>query len=192
MALTWASMSLAVTAAIFVNNGVVGATISGGGASGFTNQVTASFGTIGGGIANTASGFGSTVGGGEVNLAPEPAATIPGGIQNTAAATTPSPPAASQSHPRRRVRLGGFARSTTLARRRTTVPHPRGGRRRCHGKPDHPGSLRVDSTGVNNGAVFGVPALPSAIAFPAKGIASKRTAGGNQYALDFIPVTTIG
>jgi len=47
------------------------------------------------------------------------------------------------------------------------------------------GSLRVDSTGLNNGAVFGVPALTFGNSVSGEGIASKRTAGGNQYALDF-------
>ena len=57
----------------FVSSGVVGATISGGGATNYggalTNTVTANFGTVGGGGANSA-GFFSTVGGGDANNAP--------------------------------------------------------------------------------------------------------------------------
>lgn len=44
--------------------GIVGATIAGGGLSGFRNEVTKAFGTVGGGQGNTASGVEATVGGG--------------------------------------------------------------------------------------------------------------------------------
>jgi hypothetical protein len=61
----------------FAGNGVVGATISGGGGSiiplfdwnYMTNSVTGDFGTVGGGGANTASGHYSAVGGGSTNTA---------------------------------------------------------------------------------------------------------------------------
>ena len=46
-----------------VNVGVFGATISGGGASGNVNQAS-NYGTVGGGMSNTASGTWATVGGG--------------------------------------------------------------------------------------------------------------------------------
>jgi hypothetical protein len=49
--------------------GVTGATISGGGQSGFINQVTANFGTVGEGSGNTASGSYATVAGGSDNTA---------------------------------------------------------------------------------------------------------------------------
>jgi hypothetical protein len=83
----------------FVANGVVGATISGGGATntfraggpggttntfGFSNSVTANFGTIGGGQGNTVSGREATVGGGVENTASARAATVSGGWANTA------------------------------------------------------------------------------------------------------------
>jgi hypothetical protein len=78
----------------FVSSGVVGATIGGGGAliydgSAFTNSVTADFGTVGGGLGNTASGSAgsSTVGGGLGNTASDYAATVAGGMQNTASIT---------------------------------------------------------------------------------------------------------
>jgi hypothetical protein len=59
--------------------GAIGVTISGGGESGFTNTVTDSFGTVGGGHGNRA---GST--GGTVNDAPN--ATVSGGLSNIAGA----------------------------------------------------------------------------------------------------------
>ena len=71
----------------FVSNGVIGATIAGGGAaiSGFakyTNSVTGSFGTVGGGAENTASSS-ATVGGGFNNTASGLYATVSGGYLNT-------------------------------------------------------------------------------------------------------------
>jgi len=73
----------------FVSNGVVGATIGGGGAlnySGttYTNSVTDDFGTVGGGAANTASGYCADVGGGLGDTASSYYATVSGGFQNTA------------------------------------------------------------------------------------------------------------
>jgi hypothetical protein len=67
-----------------VTSGVVGATISGGGQSGGINQVTANFGTVGGGEGNTASGSWATVGGGGGNTASGDPATVGGGGGNTA------------------------------------------------------------------------------------------------------------
>jgi hypothetical protein len=79
------------SSANFVANGIVGATISGGGAvnyedSGFnyTNSVTADFGTVGGGQNNTAGSYGSTVGGGYINTASGYDSTVGGGAGNTA------------------------------------------------------------------------------------------------------------
>ncbi|MBI3459343.1 tail fiber domain-containing protein [Candidatus Acetothermia bacterium] len=68
-----------------VTAGVFGATISGGGLSGNINSVTANFGTVGGGINNTASGFAATVGGGANNTASGLDATVGGGAGNIAA-----------------------------------------------------------------------------------------------------------
>jgi hypothetical protein len=77
----------------FVSGGVVGATISGGGATNYggntffisnTNSVTADFGTVGGGYNNTSSGGEATVGGGDVNTASGVEATVGGGYGNTA------------------------------------------------------------------------------------------------------------
>lgn len=73
----------------YVSSGVIGATIGGGGAanySGFTfsNNVTGSFGTVGGGGANTAAGLYATVGGGSGNTASSTAAAVAGGLDNLA------------------------------------------------------------------------------------------------------------
>jgi len=94
----------------YVNYGVVGATISGGGVGQYPNRVTDNYGTVGGGYnnqagnnngytddkkyaivgggySNTASGGAATVGGGWVNNAGGDAATIGGGSNNTANGT---------------------------------------------------------------------------------------------------------
>lgn len=84
----------------YASPGVIGATVSGGGATNYfyTNGVTADFGTVGGGAGNvaslyatvgggsfnTASGEGATVGGGQDNTASGGLSTIPGGYQNSA------------------------------------------------------------------------------------------------------------
>jgi hypothetical protein len=64
--------------------GMVGATISGGGYSGFINQVNNPFGTVSGGASNASSGLASTVGGGAANTASGDYSTVAGGEQNTA------------------------------------------------------------------------------------------------------------
>jgi hypothetical protein len=75
-----------------VTNGVVGATIGGGGSSISTNRVTNDYGTVGGGAKNQAGnnagtvddGIYATVGGGYINTASGTAATVGGGARNTA------------------------------------------------------------------------------------------------------------
>ncbi|MBC7226206.1 MAG: hypothetical protein H5T61_03115 [Thermoflexales bacterium] len=75
-----------------VTSGVMGATISGGGAPSHINSVTDDYGTVGGGYENRAGdGTGSvadkpyaTVGGGSGNTAGGEGATVSGGVQNTA------------------------------------------------------------------------------------------------------------
>jgi hypothetical protein len=75
-----------------VASGVYGATIGGGGATGFTNRVTDSYGTVGGGYSNLAGDNAgttddrawATVGGGEGNSARGDHATVSGGEGNTA------------------------------------------------------------------------------------------------------------
>ena len=74
----WSSNSVA--------DGVKGATIAGGGAkmgNPYPNQVTADFGTVGGGFGNTA-GWAATVAGGLGNTASGSDATVGGGVTNTA------------------------------------------------------------------------------------------------------------
>ena len=74
----------------FVASGVVGAVIGGGGATNFmgsaySNSVTGDFGTVGGGVGNTAAGGDyATVAGGFNNNANGYASVISGGEQNTA------------------------------------------------------------------------------------------------------------
>jgi Chaperone of endosialidase len=72
----------------FVSSGLVGATIGGGGAviyngSHYTNKVTGSFGTVGGGAGNAASAF-DTVSGGYQNTATSGYSTVGGGFENIA------------------------------------------------------------------------------------------------------------
>ena len=69
-----------------VTAGVYGATIGGGGSSGYTNVVTGSFSTVGGGRANTAGEWGATVAGGVEHKATGRSSTIGGGNGNTASA----------------------------------------------------------------------------------------------------------
>ncbi|MBK7199525.1 hypothetical protein [Candidatus Amarolinea dominans] len=67
-----------------VSAGLVGATIGGGGASGYENSVTGNYGTVGGGWDNTAGLEGATVGGGQANTAGGVYATLSGGFGNIA------------------------------------------------------------------------------------------------------------
>ena len=67
-----------------VTGGVYGATISGGGGLDYPNQVTANYGTVGGGNGNLASGDGATIAGGGNNTASNSLASIAGGEGNTA------------------------------------------------------------------------------------------------------------
>ena len=71
-----------------VAEGVVGATISGGGAfGGFVtgeNTVGGDYGTVAGGIRNTADGIRAAVGGGSANTASGSVSTVPGGANNEA------------------------------------------------------------------------------------------------------------
>jgi hypothetical protein len=69
----------------FVQSGVVAGTIGGGGATNYfgvayTNDVTADFGTVGGGAKNTGSGQFATVGGGFQNTGSGGSATVSGGV----------------------------------------------------------------------------------------------------------------
>jgi len=75
-----------------VANGVVGATIGGGGGSTVANNVADDYGTVGGGFGNLAGAWagttsdqeGATVGGGELNLARGTKSTVGGGYANDA------------------------------------------------------------------------------------------------------------
>lgn len=81
--------TIAGSAANVVLNGVVGATVGGGGATNYggakyTNSVADDFATVAGGASNTASSFGAFVGGGRNNLAGGNFAVTAGGQNNTA------------------------------------------------------------------------------------------------------------
>jgi trimeric autotransporter adhesin len=71
-----------------VKDGVVGAFIGGGGADNLKNRVEDNYGTVGGGMGNSAgSGFGSefaTIGGGTENIANAKYSTVSGGAVNAA------------------------------------------------------------------------------------------------------------
>ena len=67
-----------------VTTGMYGATIGGGGQEGQLNQVTANYGTIGGGRNNTAGAVDSVVGGGLANIASGEKSMVSGGMSNTA------------------------------------------------------------------------------------------------------------
>jgi hypothetical protein len=67
-----------------VASGVVGATIGGGGTVGQIQQVNGTFGTLGGGTANTVGGFSSTIGGGQFNFSTGVVSTVGGGEDNSA------------------------------------------------------------------------------------------------------------
>ena len=68
----------------YVDAGVVGAAIGGGGSGEWgENRVGDDFGTVGGGQGNTASGRSSVVGGGELNTASYAVTTVGGGQNNT-------------------------------------------------------------------------------------------------------------
>lgn len=66
-----------------VTGGTAGATIGGGGNSGLENQITADYGTVGGGRGNQAALW-ATVSGGNLNTASAWIATVGGGQSNTA------------------------------------------------------------------------------------------------------------
>jgi hypothetical protein len=64
--------------------GVDGAVVGGGGHNFYSNQVTADYGTVGGGEGNNVTAFAGTVGGGSSNTASGGTATVGGGYSNTA------------------------------------------------------------------------------------------------------------
>lgn len=68
----------------YVDPNAVGATIGGGGSSGARNEVLRNYGTVGGGLDNTAGGLGATVDGGAYGAANGDMSTVSGGQQNTA------------------------------------------------------------------------------------------------------------
>ena len=118
----------------FVNAGVVGATIGGGGATNSfgvseTNQVTADFGTVGGGAGNTSRGIAATVaggshntatgyatvGGGQLNASSGSHATVGGGGQNTASGDYATVGGGSQNNSGSSATVAGGVANTSSA-----------------------------------------------------------------------------
>jgi hypothetical protein len=171
---------------------------------GLKNDNLALYGTIGGGYLNSANsttgGFfsgGSTVAGGEGNKASTDLATVGGGIFNTASGVSATVPGGSAN-------LAGGAGSFAAGQSAQTTHNGTfiwgDGSQTFTGANidnafnvlatggvffyDGTNGLHIDSLGNNDGALdFGLKfggALSSG-----EGIASKRTAGGNQFGLDF-------
>ncbi len=69
-----------------VDEGISGAVISGGGGADFANEVSANFGTVGGGNTNSVSGFAGTISGGAGNQSEADFTTVGGGSSNRAEA----------------------------------------------------------------------------------------------------------
>jgi hypothetical protein len=159
--------------------GFLAATVAGGQA----NMVGSSFGTVGGGSGNSANGYSSTVGGGSGNAASKDYATVPGGFGNSAAGYS-SFAAGQYAQATRYASFvwgdGSQNPFTGAAADNAFSILSSGGLFLYNGT----NGLHVDSLGNNDGALdFGLRfggALSSG-----EGIASKRTAGGNQYGLDF-------
>lgn len=166
------------------NNGY--ASTIGGGFQNTANSTTGGYfsggATVGGGEANTASTDNATVSGGVLNKATAFASTVPGGSLNLAAGT------------------GSFAAGQSAQTTQNGTFIWGDGSQVFNGEPvdngfnalatggvffyDGTNGVHVDSFGNNNGTIdFGLKfggALSSG-----EGIASKRTAGGNQFGLDF-------
>jgi hypothetical protein len=72
------------SAANYVSNSIIGATIAGGGGVNYSNSVVAVYGAVGGGVRNVAGGAESVVAGGFQNTASGYISTIAGGAYNIA------------------------------------------------------------------------------------------------------------
>lgn len=161
------------------NASFLGATVAGGQA----NTASSSYATVGGGSGNTASGFLSTVAGGSENVASKDYSTVAGGFGNTAAGYG-SFAAGQYAQANRNSSFvwgdGSLNPFTGAAAGSSFSILASGGLFLFNGT----NGLHIDSLGNNDGALdFGLKfggALNSG-----EGIASKRTAGGNQYGLDF-------
>lgn len=189
---------------------VIGGTIAGGGeATGsgtdYPNAVLGNFGAVGGGRGNSANGIASVagggfnnaaignygaVGGGELNNANGHHATVPGGASNTAGGAW-SFAAGQQAVANNNGAFvwndgsgGAFASSAA----NQFLIHAAGGVGINTSTPglalDDAGGVSFDGANLNNGALDGT-ALHFGGAGTGEGLASKRTAGGNQYGLDF-------
>jgi len=181
-----------------VSADVIGATIAGGGYSGTgVNRILGSHATIGGGSDQLVTGRHGTVAGGEGNLAGGQHSVVSGGSLNTALGTAATVPggAFNQASGNRSFAAGFRAKAIhpgsfvwadstdadfTSTDQNQFLVRAAGGMH-LTGNETVSGSLRVDSKGLNNGGVFGVPGITFGTSDSGEGIASKRTPGGNQF-----------
>jgi hypothetical protein len=126
----------------FVADGVVGATIAGGGQAGEENAVTDDYGTIGGGRGNTAgdgdmnpgdAGF-ATVGGGRLNEATGPGATVGGGMMNLAAGSRSTVAGGLQNQAATSFATVGGGALNNASSERSTIPGGLGAKTRRDGQ----------------------------------------------------------
>ena len=150
------------------------------------NVVSNSIATLAGGDRNTVSGAGATVGGGQFNSATASYSTVPGGTLNTASGAT----SFAAGNRAKAIHGGSFvwADSQNIDFSSTDMNQfliRAAGGVNVTGSQTISGSLRVDSAGTNNGALFNDNSLSFGEAASGEGIASKRTLGANQFGLDF-------
>jgi len=161
--------------------------VVGGGPS---NSAGNDYSVVGGGRFNYASGYTSTVGGGDVNTASSHYATVPGGFENVASGAF-SFAAGARAHA---LHLGAFVWAggsiQTSAFSSTGdfqfLINATGGVGIGTNAPQQAlsvaGGMNIDHGNANAGNVTNSLRFGSS---SGEAIASKRTAGGNQYGLDF-------
>jgi hypothetical protein len=114
----------------YVADGVVGATIGGGGGVSLGNPVPDSvlghWGTVGGGSGNTASANSATVGGGSGNTANGTSATVGGGTRNTASSSHATVAGGSDNTASANLATVGGGKDNKASGNRATVPGGRG------------------------------------------------------------------
>ena len=193
----------------FVASGVYAATIGGGGGiSGFGNSVSNSFGTVaggvenssgqqatvGGGFLNNASGLNAVVGGGYDNSASGAEATVPGGFGNVAQGNSSFAAGedAQALHNNAFVWSDGSAPFSSTAPNQFLILASAGVGIGTFNGPQQflsvHGGLNVDQANDNAGFLNNGNTNGYGLTFGSssgEGIASQRTAGTNQYSLDF-------
>ncbi len=178
-----------------------GATIAGGGGNsagggsatvggGAGNNAFNTYSVVAGGRINTASGYISTVGGGDVNTASSHYATVPGGFENVASGSF-SFAAGGRAHALHTNTFvwasGNIQRppfgSTGVDQFLVNAPGGVGlGTNAPQQQLSVAGGMNIDHGNTNTGDVTNSFRFGSS---SGEAIASKRTAGGNQFGLDF-------